>query len=712
MNKLIVKLIGLLIVCGLNACHDAPRKNPFDPALTPSVDLSVAVDDTSGTAMLIWTAYAGNMPFAAYWILRKAQGLEQVDTLAVIADIEQMTFIDTTLAPGTFYIYRVATVNAAGFAVESPTQELRPFDLPPVQIEALILDSATASAALTWTSYRGPRFKAYQIQRRSEESAALIIAEITDLADTAFTDTDLQGNTEYFYQVVVGTQRGEEIASAEHSEDFHQLVDTWTLPMGQRPLTRLYVENGRIVVLVAQGGDNFRALTYEATGSLIDEERPLSFRPSTSLSMAFIPTTEGGRLFALGSVGDRGSSDNNGQFVLVARERGGEMVRQEHALATNALPNLSAAAQRTVLGEIALGNGEFSQMEITADETVLWNSDFTGVPTGDNIRWNGWFFTKVFGELGRLRTAEISGADRGRRADPAWRDFRLEAEVLGINNDPGISAPTIQIGGDTLSRFLLTCNFSDRQLDLSWFFSPPDESELSAQEAHHSEPFPFPIAFGLSYWLRLGAVDGQVSASVLSSIVTSADRGEGFPWTSMALIGDTPALTLYDQPHILTPDNELIPLATPFTSGVGELRVWEGRRRQVGVCLPEENKLLVGTVPDGLENEWSAFLSRVVGPETGQPADRLDNPVSFDVGPDGRIYVLDAGNARIVVYDSARRYVTEWGRFGSGAGEFDFGRGATITSGEPDFAGSIAVDDDGFVYVADELNRRIQKFAP
>ena len=50
------------------------------------------------------------------------------------------------------------------------------------------------------------------------------------------------------------------------------------------------------------------------------------------------------------------------------------------------------------------------------------------------------------------------------------------------------------------------------------------------------------------------------------------------------------------------------------------------------------------------------------------------------------------------------------GAFGQGDGEFDFGQGGALPSGEPGFAGSIAVDDDGYVYVTDPINRRIQKF--
>ena len=72
------------------------------------------------------------------------------------------------------------------------------------------------------------------------------------------------------------------------------------------------------------------------------------------------------------------------------------------------------------------------------------------------------------------------------------------------------------------------------------------------------------------------------------------------------------------------------------------------------------------------------------------------------------MYVLDAGNARIQVFDGDGKYVTQWGTKGTGEGEFDFGTG----HGPEDFAGSIAVDDEGFIYVADVGNKRIQKFAP
>jgi len=83
-------------------------------------------------------------------------------------------------------------------------------------------------------------------------------------------------------------------------------------------------------------------------------------------------------------------------------------------------------------------------------------------------------------------------------------------------------------------------------------------------------------------------------------------------------------------------------------------------------------------------------------------------PLSLDIGGDQRVYVLDAGNGRIQVFDFDGNYITQWGHRGSGPGAFDFGSGRV----PEDFAGSIAVDDEGYIYVFDAGNRRIQKFSP
>ena len=148
MNTQLTRCIGLLSICWFVACHDTRRNNPLDPALTPAVELFVAVDDTSGTAMLTWTPYAGEAPFAAYLILRQQPHLVSIDTLANIGYVALRTFVDSTLDVDTEYLYRVVTVNAGGFEATSTEQRTRPLSLPPVHILDLNFASATASASL------------------------------------------------------------------------------------------------------------------------------------------------------------------------------------------------------------------------------------------------------------------------------------------------------------------------------------------------------------------------------------------------------------------------------------------------------------------------------------------------------------------------------------------------------------------------------------
>lgn len=64
---------------------------------------------------------------------------------------------------------------------------------------------------------------------------------------------------------------------------------------------------------------------------------------------------------------------------------------------------------------------------------------------------------------------------------------------------------------------------------------------------------------------------------------------------------------------------------------------------------------------------------------------------------DDRVYVVDKGNHRIVVFDTELNYITEFGRYGQGDGEFEF-------------PGEVAFFSDGGIAVSDIAHLRIQLF--
>jgi 6-bladed beta-propeller len=67
-------------------------------------------------------------------------------------------------------------------------------------------------------------------------------------------------------------------------------------------------------------------------------------------------------------------------------------------------------------------------------------------------------------------------------------------------------------------------------------------------------------------------------------------------------------------------------------------------------------------------------------------------------GPNGHIFITDGyGNARVLEYTPAGKRVKQWGRPGTGPGEFNLPH-------------AIQIDETGTIYVADRENGRIEKF--
>ena len=95
------------------------------------------------------------------------------------------------------------------------------------------------------------------------------------------------------------------------------------------------------------------------------------------------------------------------------------------------------------------------------------------------------------------------------------------------------------------------------------------------------------------------------------------------------------------------------------------------------------------------------LLSLGVKGKAGAGEDTFNRPTDIAFSPAGDfVYVSDGyGNSRVVKFTAAGKYVSAWGRRGTGPSEFNTPH-------------SIAVDSKGTVYVSDRENNRIQIFDP
>ena len=799
---------GLLL---LLSCHDAPRTNPFDPALTPPVELQVALDDTAGTAILTWSRYAGKQPFEEYRVLRHIAERTRVDTLVHLPVVEQTAFVDTTLEPNTAYVYRVETLNAGGYAAPSEERSIAGFSvgavrllvvesdqesgglvlrwnryvgpdfasyqvhrravgtdreetlaeiaaptdttftdqaaqagvdylytltvqaagqdlssnaaearllLPPVLLAAPQFDARTASASLKWTPYTGPHFKTYRVERHTEGLTPQLVAELTDLTSTAYVDTNLVGNTEYFYQVVVETQRDEEVRSEEQRGAFHQLLATWPLAIAEGEYVRLYREGEGITALGASSAQ-VRLFFFDTQGTLLEEQtlldNPLNIDPRSVTT-------------SLGLTGQRFLSLNTGRnttsnLVSVWRfDAMGKPVLKKTSVFADTLGRLSpdyATAQGDIflLGNIGPTGISFDNVVVSRGGQVLFAEDFE---QGDLVEWDSKSLASVVAQ-GKFTGNNASDVISISKADASFKDFSVEVDIefpAGSGFTPsrfaGIGVGTQGNGG---TRFLLYLSRGRREVRLQWFFTPPEGSVVERQNKLFWEPF-F-VLTEVPYRLGLEVAEGQVQAWVSSPVLRTFEPEEDSPWASLAGIGESLVLIAGKQSYRIN-SPEVLESSSLLESQASEVRIWEtsGAAAQywMGVCLPEKqlpaftktrvtsSGQLTG-LPSlaGLDNTVT-----VLGTGAGKEAGSFFYPISLDGSQDGRVYVLDAGNARIQVFDIGGKYLTQWGHKGSGEGEFDFGSGRAAE----EFAGSVAVDSEGFIYVADVGNKRIQKFAP
>lgn len=118
-------------------------------------------------------------------------------------------------------------------------------------------------------------------------------------------------------------------------------------------------------------------------------------------------------------------------------------------------------------------------------------------------------------------------------------------------------------------------------------------------------------------------------------------------------------------------------------------------------------RLLVIAGVTALSTLFSVSLCQAISPPpfilqwgtAGSGPSQFHSPFGVAVGPDGYVYVTDALNYRVQKFTATGAYVTSWGTQGSGPGQF----GPYMTG--------VACDSLGNVFVVDAGNNRIQKFS-
>jgi DNA-binding beta-propeller fold protein YncE len=99
-----------------------------------------------------------------------------------------------------------------------------------------------------------------------------------------------------------------------------------------------------------------------------------------------------------------------------------------------------------------------------------------------------------------------------------------------------------------------------------------------------------------------------------------------------------------------------------------------------------------------MDAQWRVLLQLGVKGVSGSDSTHFNLPTDVAFAPNGDLYVSDGyAGARVVKFSAGGKYLLEWGKRGTGPGEF----------GLPH---NVVVDAQGRVYVTDRDNRRIQVF--
>lgn len=686
------------------------------------VQLSEVVSDSlAGVVQLRWAPYEGP-DFEEYRVLRREVGVDREELIEIVEQREVATFNDATALADITYRYRIELVAGglilAGEGVEGTLR------LPRLVVQVAEFDSESATATLRWSPFSGPRLRRYEILRSVGSETRVILP--ADTAATTFVDSGLVGNAEYGYQVVAVTDRNERMSSDLVAGAIHPLVDTWELPAEEQDYVRLAVnEDGFVEAYLIQPSFT-KILTFDRTGGF-ETVRHIMGDPNNAPSgdgrATSVLNTEEGHWNVVGPQNFLAQSlrveaiDAAAEGVpLVAEISRVDLVTSLASSDVDVAPHVTLGSFfNDIQGSVVLHS-----LNVEADESFI--EDFVDFPESGSppLTVGAWAmtgtgrFTHFTKELRLFDDVQLS------RELAPWNDFRVAASIgLVAGSDASIEDEIRTVGGQallsvghdslfTLGVRLRCCTIAE----LSWAGQDDQGDQRTwSQQTLVERPILFSRTQTIYTVVIESSAEGmRVELGSPGRSLTTSD--EAIRISSVHRIGETIGVTANER-YLAFDSNWRSLSEGEFDSWVGETRTWqhEGERRaSLAATFPDLHKVRWGIVISG--SRWNTALGQnEVGPHLDPTGGALRYPLSVDSGPSGRLFIADGANHRVVVLDVDGRFITEWGDQGSDPGMFDFGDGSRLTFGQ-DYRGSIAVDDEGFIYVADPLQGRIQKFAP
>ena len=179
--------------------------------------LTAAASD-AGVA-LSW-ADPGDSSVTGYQILRRQRDTDAPGVFSVLTEDtgEALTsYVDSSVTPGTRYVYRVKARNAGGLSAQSSyanaTAAAQAVAGAPAAPSGLRAEATMDTVRLSWEDAGDSSVTGYQILRQAPGAAAAghvtVVVEDTGAPEAGYADASVERETDYVYQVIARNASGQ-----------------------------------------------------------------------------------------------------------------------------------------------------------------------------------------------------------------------------------------------------------------------------------------------------------------------------------------------------------------------------------------------------------------------------------------------------------------------------------------------------------------------